>query len=409
MVGSPLRQVEYISIRANLAKGTRMITSLGSTHMRPRRRTLAVGLAAAVAVLLSACASTTTTSSSTPALISSGQASAIAAREAQLLNRPTTIPYLGPKITNSIPANKTVYAINCGQSGCDLFTQVAAEAAGFIGWHVKDIETDGTPQQLADAWAEVIREKPFAAIVEGSPMSEVGTYVKEAVANGTVVVADGIPDQAGTDGLIGSVSDSTALGVDGHYMATWVADQLEQTRGSGNTLFLNLPDFPVLQGIKADFESSMAQYCSKCSISTLNVGLSGLQNAPNQTVSYLRAHPNVQYLVISALNAFDSVAPAVRTAGLGVKIIGAIPSATSLSQLRSGTLNATIATSDYEEAYLAMDFLVRDAAGLKSEIPQIQSKYEAPGWILTKQNVPSANIFPIFANIADQYKTVWGA
>jgi ABC-type sugar transport system substrate-binding protein len=116
----------------------------------------------------------------------------------------------------------------------------------------------------------------------------------------------------------------------------------------------------------------------------------------------------VQYLVISALNAFDSVAPAVRTAGLGVKIIGAIPSATSLSQLRSGTLNATIATSDYEEAYLAMDFLVRDAAGLKSEIPQIQSKYEAPGWILTKQNVPSANIFPIFANIADQYKTVWG-
>lgn len=386
-----------------------MIARLVSTCIRPSHRTLVIGLAALIAIALSACGSTTTSHSSTPESKSSGHVLALAAaREAQLLKRPTRISYLGQKITKSIPRNKTIYAINCGTSGCDLFTQVATEAAGFIGWHVKDIETDGSPQQLANAWSEVIRAKPFAAIDEGSPMSEVGTYVKRAVANGTVVVGDGIPDKAGADGLLATISDSQALGADGRYMAAWVSSQLRQTSGSGSILFLNLPDFPVLNGVKTDFVSSMAQYCRSCSISTLNIGLSGLQSAPDETVSYLRAHPNVHYLVISALNAFDSVTPAIRTAGLKVKVIGALADATALSDLRSGALNAALATSDYEEAYQAVDFLVRDAVGLKSEDPPIQNKYQAPGWILVKQNVPSENVFPIFADIANEYRAVWG-
>lgn len=339
---------------------------------------------------------------------SSGGATQVTAQAAKLMKRPTSIPFLGPKITSAIPSGKTIDSIDCGQSACQEFDDTLQQAATAVGWKVKVLKTDGTPQQVANAWQQAIREKPFAVVDQGAPMSEVGNFVKQAVAAGSVVIASGIPDKGGTDGLLATVQDGDALGKAGAYMATWVAAGNQASDGKGGAVFVNLPDFPVLQSVKQDFQSGMAKDCKGCSVATLDIGLSGLQGAPDQVVSYLRAHSSVKYVAISALNAFDAVAPAVRSAGLKVKIIGAIPDATALSQLRAGKLDAAIAASNDEQVYQCVNLLVRKAAGLDSQIPQLEKAYFLLPWLLTKANVPSGDRFPIVENYAELYKAVWG-
>jgi ribose transport system substrate-binding protein len=407
-------------------------TSFVSARGQLRKAALAVCLTATLAASLAACSSSggsggpTTGSSgsasqpaasvSAPASgtapAGSGSASAgagsLADQAAALMKRPTSIPFVGPKITTPIPTGKTIDTIDCGQTACQQVDQLLTTATAIVGWKTNVLKTDGTPQQLANAWQQVIREKPYGVLDQGAGLSEVGTYVKQAVAEGIVVIGTGIPEDGGVDGLLATVQDGNALGKAGSYMATWVAAQAQTSGGAGGALFLNLPDFPILQSVKTDFQSGLAADCSSCAFADLDVGLSGLAGAGNQVVSYLRAHPTIKYVAISALNAFDGVAPAVRAAKLNVKIIGAVPDATALSQLRAGTLDAAIASSNYEQTYAALNLFIRKAAGLDSQIPGLEKAYYLLPWLLTKTNVPASDEFPIVTDYATEFKTAWG-
>ena len=52
----------------------------------------------------------------------------------------------------------------------------------------------------------------------------------------------------------------------------------------------------------------------------------------------------------------------------------------------------------------AVDAIARAEAGA----PQADT-FNPPNWILTKENLPSANqYFPVIANALDQFKALWG-
>jgi hypothetical protein len=281
-----------------------------------------------------------------------------------------------------------------------------AQAAKTLGWTAKDIKTDGTPQEIAAAWQQVISDKPNFAVDEGAPLAEIQTYVNKATANGTVVLAQGVAAQAGS-GLAAVIQNGQATAPEGAAMAAWVVGDA-QSSGSAHpsAVYVNLPDFNVLAPIYTQFSKSMSSYCPSCAVSELNIGLTNLQNASDLVISYLRSHPSVSYVVFSALNAFDAVTPAIRAAGLKVKIIGTTPSDTSMTQLRSGALDAVIAYPYYEAAYALVDVMARYAAGVNSSNPA--PTYQEPVWILTKANAPSDDVFPIVSDAVSQYDTVWG-
>ena len=60
----------------------------------------------------------------------------------------------------------------------------------------------------------------------------------------------------------------------------------------------------------------------------------------------------------------------------------------------------------YEQSYAILDVFVRYYAGVISTAPPAPYKFES--WVLTKANAPSTNLFPIVANLAQQYETAWG-
>ena len=134
--------------------------------------------------------------------------------------------------------------------------------------------------------------------------------------------------------------------------------------------------------------------------------MSNLGNSADLVVSYLRSHPTVKYVAFSILNAFDNVPSAIAAAGLKVKIVGTTPSATSLSLLRKGTIDAALAFPYYELSYALVDAMARSAAGVATTQPA--PSYASPLWLLTKTNVPSTALFPIVEATASQYAAVWG-
>jgi hypothetical protein len=322
---------------------------------------------------------------------------------AQLETRPATVPSIGPKITKSIPAGKTIDTINCGQTACTIAGQIIAQAAKTLGWTDKDIATDGTPQTIDAAWQQVIDDKVNYAVDEGIPTAEIQTYITKAKANGTVVVGEGLAEGPGPN-LVASIEDGISTAPIGTAMAAWVANDATLSKETtAGAVYVTIPDFPVLAPIGAQFEASMKTYCSTCSVSELDIGLTDIPNAGTLVISYLRAHANVKYVVFAGLNAFDAVSPAIRSAGLDVKIIGSTPSATSLTQLRAGTIDAAIAYPQYEASYAIVDVFARIAAGVASA-----PVYKPTLWLLTKQNCPTADVFPLVPNVASQYDAVWG-
>lgn len=355
---------------------------------------------------LTACSSgkANTASSASP---STGQGSSAAQRTVQRLEtRPTTLAAIGNPIDKPIPAGKTIDTINCGQSACEIAGQLIAQAAKTLGWTVKDIKTDGTPQEIAAAWQQVISSKPNFAVDEGAPLAEIQTYVSKAAANSTVVLAQGVAAQAGS-GLAAVIQNGAATTPEGAAMAAWVVGNAQSSGiAHPSAVYVNLPDFNVLAPIYTQFNKSMSSYCPSCSVSELNIGLTNLQNAGDLVISYLRSHPDVNYVAFSALNIFDAVTPAIRAAGLKVKIIGTTPSDTSMTQLRSGALNAVIAYPYYEAAYAELNVMIRYAAGVNSSNPA--PGYQEPIWILTAANAPSGDVFPIVPDVVSQYSKVWG-
>lgn len=381
--------------------------------MTKYRTRILIASSAALLTGLSACSSSsssgkatadTNSSTNSSSSTTSGTASGVATFVKKLETRPSTVA-IGQKIGKPIPTGKTIYTIDCGLSACTILGAEIKVAAAKLGWAVKDIKTDASPQQITGAWQQVITDKPDFAVIEGTPLAEIKTYVDKAAANGTVVVANAMAES--DPHIIANTENATDLGVTADAMAAWVGND---AKVSGDTnagaVFVNVPDFTLFKPMTVTFKSSLAKYCPGCTASQLDIGLSSLGNSVSLITSYLRAHPSVKYVVYSGANIFDNVTPALRAAGLKVKILGGTPSDTSLSQVRSGTLDATIAYPYTEVSYALVDTMARSAAGVTKTQPP--AKYAAPLWLLTKNNVPSTNSFPIVQSSASQYAAVWG-
>src|SRR6202034_4228095 len=95
------------------------------------------------------------------------------------------------------------------------------------------------------------------------------------------------------------------------------------SKDAGSVLLVNIPDFLILNINATDFKSSMSQYCPTCSVSQLNIALANIGTAASTTVSYLRSHPSIKWVVDETDALTVGLASAIKAAGLtGINIIG---------------------------------------------------------------------------------------
>ena len=91
------------------------------------------------------------------------------------------------------------------------------------------------------------------------------------------------------------------------------------------------------------------ELCPGCEYNQLDIGLANLNGAPDQVVSFLRAHPDTKYIIQSTDSVFLGVPVALKAAGLNdIKIFGEGPTTAVQANIASGVQAGTMAFAFYE-------------------------------------------------------------
>jgi ABC-type sugar transport system substrate-binding protein len=372
----------------------------------PGRYRRVAGLATVAATLAVAAAgcgssSTSTTSSSSSKNVSSSTLSQAQAVLAQGSKRPTAITVTTP-IGKPIPTGKKLVFISCGASQCQLQGKIVAEAASHLGWTSKTIATDGSPPQIQAAFTTALRTGADAVIINATTRDAIASQLAQAKAKGVAFLGCCSTDTVG-NGYLYNTSTPQQNGTIGKYLAAAI---VADSKGKANTLYVDIPAFTILGSLGQTLQQDYKTYCPSCGYAKIDVALPQLASAPNTIVSYLRSHPDVNYVALSVADALGTGLPAaLKAAGLtNVKIVGQGGDPTAFQGLEQGQVLALVPFDYYDVDYQMVDALARHFAG----VPVLQTP--PPRWLLTKNNLPSdfTKLFPSVESYQSQFLKLWG-
>lgn len=368
----------------------------------PSRALLALAAgAAALSLVVSGCSSAEE-STSGGELTAEGQAGMTMAQESidAASIRPTEI-FITEPIVGEIPKGKTITFLSCGTSTCNLEADVIKTATDALGWTMNSITTDGTPESVKNAWATILRDRPDGVLYSAIDKSSFAAELEQAKAAGISVTACCVTDNPDIDFVI---SDSDQIIPQGALFADWLT---VESGGTGQAVYVTVPAFDVLKGYKTGLDQRLPEVCPGCAVDSLDIPYSALESgdSANRIVSYLRANPDVQYVVLTMDSLGTGLPAALAAAGLSdVKVVGEGPDTTTLEYIASGQREATIPFAYYEDMYAQIDALARKFAGN----PPINGlELELPVWLVTQENLPGTEIFPIVEDAEAQFKALW--
>lgn len=391
-----------------------------NAHVDTRRRVwvrwrrAGVLLAVAATLSLAACSSSGSSSSGTgSSTTGSGSGSGLsAADQAGLAKAQALVSKETPeptaitdtvKITKPIPTGLTIDFVPCGSPECTLEGAIVKKAASLVGWNTDVLSNDGTPQGDKAAFAQVVRNKAAGVLYTAIPASTFASDLPALKANGTFVSACCVTDPVGSSTGIGfSIDDPAEVGPVGGTQAAWIA---VDSKDKANSVFVNIPAFAILASQATFFKSGMATYCPTCGVNEIDIALGNLSSAPATIVSYLRAHPSVDYVVASTDAITIGLPEAIKAAGLNVKIVGQGATPTNIQYLHSGEEAADVAFPYYEVMYSMVNAVIENKSGMP-----VTASVAPPAWLLTPQNAPdtTATVFPVVASYQSQYAALWG-
>lgn len=368
-------------------------------------RRAAVAGAALALLGVSACGGDDSSSSSSSAATGDSSASLSEAKDlaGKYVARPSEIPVSAP-ISKAIPEGKKTEFISCGSPVCAAEADIFKEAAGHLGWSVVTRDTDGSPESVKAAFHEAIRDKPDGVaycVINGSLIANELEQLKK---DGAFITACASIDPAGKYG-IDFVTDTPAqLGEEGKAMAAWVVND---SAGKANTVWVNLPDLPILSDLRNQFIDEHKRLCPSCPVDTIDLPLTALAQgqAPNRIVAYLRSHPDVKYVALSTDALGAGLPAALSGAGLNdVKYLGQSASETTIQNVISGKEAVTGLFPMYEIMYSMADAMARNFSGTP-----LEEDVAPPVWLVDQKTVPQDDLYyPLVEGGVDQFLKLWG-
>jgi ribose transport system substrate-binding protein len=379
------------------------MTSTSRGGSRPAPAALFAAVLAIAAVALSACGGGNSSNGGSASNGSSGNAAADKAA-AQWAQRPTQIPVTKP-VGKPIPSGKRIDFINCGVSNCTELYKNLAQAAKTVGWTVKQINTQGTPETVQAAWKQAVNDRPDAVIASGFPRSVFARQLKQLQAL-KIPVLEGATDDVEGDGIDLILNGPQDLAPEGQILASWLA---KDSGGKAHTLYVDLPNFGILKPVRQYTKQYLSQWCKDCKLDTLDIPVTAIgKDVPDRIVSYLRAHPDIDHVAYSLGVLNVGVPAALRQAGLAnkVKIIVNVGDAENYQYISSGQTQAAMAFSNLEQPWVWVDALARHFTGQSMDVDR-QAKL--PFMLITKDNLISTEAnFPLVADYQQQWKKLWG-
>jgi ABC-type sugar transport system substrate-binding protein len=367
-----------------------------------RRATWAATAAWLVALLLIASACGTKSDAATSSVDSAGLKAA-KATIAKAAVRPTTVSVTAP-IGKPIPTGKKITFVSCGVEACAVQGPILAAAAGDLGWTVDQVATDGSPEKVQGAIEAAIRNGSDAVILNAADKDAYAKQIADAQKAGVQFVTCCSLATTG-DGILYNTSTSTQNATIGDDLA---AEVVSDSGGKANTLYVNISAFQILAKVGEAFETGMKKYCPTCTEASIDIPLTSLgKDAPDRVISYLRAHPKVNYIALSVADALGAGLPAaLKAAGLAdkVKIVGQGGGSQNFADMKSGSLDALVPFDTVGVDYMMIDALARQWAG----VPQANTGPQY--WLVKKDTAPAdtSKAFPVVADTDAQFKKLWG-
>jgi ribose transport system substrate-binding protein len=369
-------------------------------------RSLKVAALAAIAALLVVATGCGSSDNGSGGSASGGNADLSAAKQLTdtSATRPTEITQAKP-IDKPIPTGKKITFISCGVEACAVQGPILAEGAKILGWSVKQVGTDGSPEKVQNAFQAAIRDGANAVIINAADKDALAAPISAARSKGVEVVTCCSLAEQGKDVLFNTGTPEQNAPIGKMLASKVVAD----SNGKADALYVNVSAFAILAAVGQTFEQEYKRLCADCGFGKIDIPLTSLgKDAPDRIVSYLRSHPKVNYIVLSESGSLGPGLPAaLQAAGLAdkVKILGQGGNQQVYQDVGAGKIVAVTPSSLYGYDYSMLDALARKWAGVQVE--QTSPEF----WLMTKENIPS-NIngpaFPIVEDYKAQWAKLWG-
>ena len=382
-----------------------------------RARLAAVG--AVLALGAAACGSSNSTSSGTvssPSTTSGGAAgssvsTAVANAKAaveKLSIRPSTLEV--PALPSKPAPGKTIDFIACGVPACQEYIPILRQATDALGWKLKAVNSGVTPQSVAAAYDQAVRDKPAGVIGSGGVSPDVfAKQLAQLKDLGVPVVLQVVPAST-LPGLTAIVYGEKETKENGQQMADYI---LADSGGKDVHLgIVSTPGTPVYAAAHVPLTQAVsAASCTSCSVKTFSFPITDLgPDLPSKVVSFVRANPDVNYLFFDFVNETDGVPAALQRAGLGdkIKIVTIDIQSTQAAYITSGQNLVATAANPWPEILWA-------EAGIIATISEGGDSTSAaavklPEMTLTKDNLIDSAGQPYFPLVADYqaiFKKAW--
>ncbi|MET9527257.1 sugar ABC transporter substrate-binding protein [Streptomyces coeruleorubidus] len=378
---------------------------MSSRPRRAVRRAITATLPVTALLALAACGTGTTPAADSTQAGAPGSPGLTAARAAlaKYSERPATISVTEP-VGKAIPKGKKIDFILCGVQSCKDLADFFTEAAKELGWQVKQIATQGTPESVQAAYEQAVRDKPDAVVASGFPRAVYAKQLAQLKAAGIPVIQSNADDVAG-DGISLLKNGPKDVGVQGEMLASWV---VSNSGAKADTVYFDLPAYTILKPVKDSFAAKYKEWCDGCALDNVDVPITSVgKDMPDRVVSYLRSHPKVTHVVFSLGLLNVGVPAALKTAGItGKHIVVNVGDAQNYQYIQGGLTDGAMALNSHETAWIQADALARHFTGQPMAVDQ---KAALPNMLVTKDNLPSADgDFPIVEDYEKQFKALWG-
>jgi len=393
-----------------------------------RYRWLFVALAAlVVAVALAACGGGGSSSSSTSSgsesgtsgeEASSGSEEASSGSDAQIKEEasklvakaetpPAKVPEAELPLKNkNIPTGKTVAFLGCGAEQCEEYFGPIQEGAEALGWTAKMYQGSVEPNKTVKFFEEIVNSKPDVFLACCNAPSIAGKYLNELKENGTISVMC-CTQKEGTEGLTKLLSVPEDKLVAGENAANFMlAEKGEEL----NVLYVNTEDFEVSKQYAEGLKGQVAKLCSSCEVNEIQVAVEdiGKPSISTAVVSYLRSHPDVNYVSTLFSPLLIGVPAAMQAAGLDIPLTSTASGAIALEDVKTGKENwKAVQNFGIEWGLQGLNIAVRtmlnEPLGEETLTPEV---------LVTEKNAakvsPGAGNQPVIPDAVQQYEEIWG-
>jgi hypothetical protein len=249
--------------------------------------------------------------------------------------------------------------------GCVTNVIGAKAAAAVVGWKVKVVPYQlSNPASLVTGMKTALQYHPVAVFPVGIPQADWASVIPSYTAAHVAIIPEAIGEATLSKTVITSIPSGGDLARLAKGVAAWIA---VNSKGKGHVMLMNFPEQSGNAFIRSGLTDELKAVCPGCSLAVLNLTLAQLGSGQtNQTVAtHLRENPSVQYVVADNGAYVNGLRSVLNSGGLSqVKITGVVPSASNLSNVKSGSESAWTAYDQAFQSWLGQDAALRFSEGM---------------------------------------------